>query len=155
MHSKPLIPLLLAAALAVTACGSSGGGGGGGGHRSRSVGRPLRTYRVQLTGAAARPAGASHGTGAAVIALHHRAVVCFRFAHLRGFTGATTAEIGLGPKGHPGTLALQLSRSRALRHSGCVRATRRLAAALQRSPSAYFVVINSKQYPRGAIRGQL
>jgi hypothetical protein len=160
MNSKLLIPLVLAAG-GLTACGSSGGGSGS--HpASHSPGRPVRSYHVSLTGKAvvapaktAKTAGAPQGSGAAAIALHHHALVCFRFAHLRGFTTPTTAQIGQAPKGKAGKVVLELSRTRALRRRGCARASRALAAALEKAPSNYYVVVNSRQYPQGAIRGQL
>jgi hypothetical protein len=153
MQSKLIIPLMLVAGGGLAACGSSSSSGSHPAHRG--PGRPLHSYRVTLTGKGLKPAGAPQGSGAAVVALHHRAVVCFRFAHLHGFSGPTTAQIGRGAKGQPGKPVLTLSGSHTLRRKGCVRASRALAAALPKSPSSYYLVINSKTYPEGAVRGQL
>src|SRR5436305_5741162 len=154
MRSKLIISATLATGLAISACG--GGGGGSGSHpASRGPGRPVRTYHVELSGKAIKPPGAPKGSGAAVIALHHHALVCFRFAHLRGFSGATAAYIGQGAKGKPGKVVLHLSRSSVVHHKGCARASHTLGAALERSPTGYFVAIVTKQYPKGAVRGQL
>lgn len=153
MNSKLIIPLSVAAALAVSACGSSSSSGS---HpASHSSSRPVRTYHVVLTGKALKPPGAAQGAGAAVIALHHRAVVCYRFAHLHGFSGATTAFVGQGAKGQPGKVVLHLSRGKTVHHKGCAQGSRALGAALERNPTAYFVAIATKQYPKGAVRGQL
>jgi CHRD domain len=160
MNSKLMIPLALAVA-GLAACGSSGGGSGS--HpASHGPGRPVRSYHVTLSGKAVvsatktvKAAGAPRGAGAAAIALHHHALVCFRFAHLRGFTNPTTAQIAQAPKGKAGKAVLELSRTHALRRRGCARASRALAAALEKTPSNYYVLVNSKQYPHGAIRGQL
>ncbi len=155
MRSKLIIPLSLAAALVLAACGGSGGGGSGSKAPSRGIGRPVRTYNVKLTGTALKPPGAPHGSGATVIALHHHALVCFRFAHLHGFSDPTAAAVGQGAKGQTGKIVLELSRGRGLHHKGCVRASRSLGAALEKKSAAYYVVVISKQYPKGAVRGQL
>lgn len=152
MKSKLTIPVVLAAGGGLAACGSSGSAPP---PPSHGLGRPVRSYHVALTGKGFKPAGAPRGSGAAAVALHHRAVVCFRFAHLHGFSGATTAQIGQGAKGKVGKAVLELSRGHTLRHKGCVRASRALGAGLQRTPSSYYVVVNSKTYPKGAVRGQL
>ena len=82
MNPKLIIPLIASAGLALSACGS---GSSAGSHpASRGPGRPVRTYHVVLTGKGLKPAGAPQGAGGVVLALHHRAVVCYRFAHLRG-----------------------------------------------------------------------
>jgi hypothetical protein len=108
-----------------------------------------------LTGKANKPPGAPKGSGAAVIALHHRALVCFRFAHVSGFSTPTAAYIGQGAEGKPGKVVLRLSRSSVVHHKGCARASRALGAALERNSAGYFVAISTKQYPQGAVRGQL
>src|SRR5205085_8493759 len=149
MRSKLIIPATLATGLAISACG--GGGGGSGSHpASRGPGRPVRAYHVELSGKSIKPPGAPKGSGAAVIALHHHALVCFRFAHLHGFSGATSAYIGQGAKGQRGKAVLHLSRSSVVHHKGCARASRALGASLERSPTGYFVAIITKRYPAGA-----
>lgn len=160
MNSKLMISLVLAAG-GLAACGSSGGGSGSR-PASHGPGRPVRSYHVALTGKAvvaptktAKAAGAPQGSGAAAIALHHHALVCFRFAHFRGVSNPTTAQISQAPKGKAGKTVLELSRTHALRRRGCARASRALAATLEKTPINYYVVVNSKQYPQGAIRGQL
>jgi len=159
MYGRRILLALAAATLTlvVAACGGGGGGGGGSGapHRS-AVGKPLHVFHVQLSGRqVVTPKGAPGGTGAAVIALHHHAVVCFRFAHLHGFTEPTTAALHQAPTGKRGPVVLELSRGTVLRHHGCVRAHRALGAALERSGSGYYVEIDSHQYPQGAVRGAL
>ena len=154
MRSKLIIPATLATGLAIAACG--GGGGGTGSHPAgRGPGRPVRTYHVKLSGKAINPPGAPKGSGAAVIALHHHDLVCFRFAHLHGFSGPTAAYLGRGTKGQQGKVVLHLSRSSVVHHKGCARASRALGASLERKPAGYFVAIVTKQYPKGAVGGQL
>jgi hypothetical protein len=140
---------------AVAACGGGGGGGSGAPHHS-AIGKPLRVFHVQLSGRqVVSPKGASAGTGAAVIALHHRAIVCFRFAHLHGFTEPTAASLHQAPGGKRAPIVLELSRKSILRHHGCMRAHRALGAALQRGGAGYYLEIDSRQYPKGAVRGAL
>lgn len=157
MYGRRILLALAAAALtpAVAACGSGSGGGSGAPHHS-AIGKPLRVFHVQLSGRqAVQPKGAPAGTGAAVIALHHRAVVCFRFAHLHGFTEPTAAALHQAPAGKRGPIVLVLSRGSVLRHHGCVRAHRALGAALERGGAGYYLEIDSRQYPKGAVRGTL
>jgi CHRD domain len=91
-----------------------------------------------------------------VIALHDSTQqVCWRFAHLAGFSGATFAHIHRGPPGTSGPIVVPLSTSTKLHHKGCVHTTASLLAAIAKDPPAYYVNIHSKQYPDGAIRSQL
>ena len=108
-----------------------------------------------MTGRAETPPGAPHGGGAAVIALHGSSEICWRFAHLHGFTNGTVAHIHAGGKGHPGKILVPLSRGTRLHHQGCVRVSPAVAKAIAGDPSRYYVNIHSTQYPAGAVRGQL
>jgi hypothetical protein len=140
------------------ACGS-GGSSSTPGHPSRGAGarfgHPVRVYRLVLDGKSVPHRGARTGTGHAVIAVHARSVVCWRFAHLHGFTGATGAEIRSAPKGKAGKVVIALSRGSHLHHQGCVRAHRAAVAAIERRPHNYYVNVRSRQYPNGAVRAQL
>jgi hypothetical protein len=152
MHLKLISAGLVVAALSTAACGSGSNTSSASSpaRRAHSGSRPLRIYRAKLGGS-----GASQGTGAAIIALHPASVVCWRFAHLRGFTGATSASIDVGVSGKPGKTVLPLSAGPRFHHQGCVRAKPLLSAAIQRNPSGYYVTIASSQYPAGAVRAQL
>ncbi len=90
--------------------------------------------------------------GAAIIAFHTGSKLCWRFAHLHGFTGAT---VHLGAGGHAGKVVPPLSPGPRLHHHGCVRVSPTLAAAIVGGPSTYYLNIGSAQYPGGAVRGQL
>jgi hypothetical protein len=142
-----------ALALVLAACGSSGSSTSAGHHRARS--RPSHVYKVKLTGGAETPRGAPLGMGVAIIAVHGHVHVCWRFAHLHGFSGATIAHIHRGTKGHAGPVVVPLSIGTRLRHEGCVRTSRTLTKAMVHDPSGYYVNIHSTQYPGGAVRGQL
>jgi hypothetical protein len=152
MRSKLLVPSLAALVLGVGACGSSSKSPGS---PSAKRAGPVRIYRVALAGTAETLSGAPAGTGAAVIAIHGTSVVCWRFAHLRGFTNATFADIHLGAARRPGKVVVRLSTRPRLHHRGCVGVVTALVRAIEHSPGDYYVNIASTQYPGGAVRGQL
>jgi hypothetical protein len=110
---------------------------------------------LKLTGAAETPPGAPKGTGGAVIAFHGATKVCWRFAHLGGFTGATAAHIHVGAAGKSGNVVVPLSTGPKFVHKGCVRAKAALVKAIEKDPHGYYVNIHSTKYPGGAVRSQL
>lgn len=158
---KQVVPALAVLALNLAACGSGGSSTTSGSARpasgvslaSRS--RPTRLYRVRLSGTAETPPGAPHGTGAAIIAFHGHSMVCWRFAHLHGFTNATLAHIHIGTKGRSGNVVVALSTGPRLHHQGCVSISPVMSKKLRSEPSRYYVNIDSIQYPGGAVRAQL
>jgi hypothetical protein len=108
-----------------------------------------------LTGKAEIPKGAADGSGYAVIAIHRGSIVCWRFAHLHGFRGATLAQLHVGFSGWAGRVVQPLSTGPRLRHRGCVPTTSATVRAIELDPSNYYVDVQSKRYPAGAVRGQL
>lgn len=142
---------VLVAALLISACGSSSSKS----HKAGHATRPSRIYRLSLSGSAEVPRGAPHGSGAAILAWHGETKVCWRFAHLHGFSGATVAHIHAGSKGRSGKIVLPLSTGTRLHHEGCVPISPTLTKAIWRDPSRYYVNIHSTQYPAGAVRAQL
>jgi hypothetical protein len=157
MRSKLLAPSLAILMLGVAACGSSSSSPNTSTPSSSTVKRagPGQIYRVALTGTAETPRGAPNGTGAAVIALHGSSRVCWRFAHLHGFTNATFAHIHLGTTRKSGKVVVPLSTGPRLHHQGCVRVTATLVKAIEHNPRDYYVNIHSTTYPGGAVRAQL
>ena len=157
MTRTGLLATLVALAASLAGCGGASSGNSAAGQRAGlpSGSPPARVYRVRLTGAAATPRGAPQGIGAAIIAFHGDSLVCWRFAHLHGFTDATSAHVHIGREGHLGNIALSLSNGSHLRHQGCVRVNPTLTKKIWSDPSGYYVAIPSKQYPRGAVRAQL
>jgi len=158
MRLKLLVPLLAVSTLGVAACGggsSSSAGPSKTGSPSATHGRPARVYRLALAGGNETPRGAPKGTGTAVIAIHGRSVVCWRFAHLHGFANATFAHIHIGAKGKSGNIVVPLSTGSRLHHRGCVSVSPALIKAIERRPHSYYVNIHSTAYPGGAVRAQL
>lgn len=110
---------------------------------------------MQLTGVTETPRGAMNGIGAAIIAFHGKSLVCWRFAHLHGFTDATSAHVEAATGGRTRTSVIALSPGPRLHHQGCVAVSPALSGRIWAHPRGYYMNIHSKQYPRGAVRGQL
>lgn len=163
MRSKLLVPCLAVTALGLAACGSSSKSSGSGSGSSsttsssgaKHTGAAPRIYHLKLTGGAESPPGPPSGSGLAVIAFHGSTKVCWRFAHLRGFTNATFAHIHVGSPGKSGNIVIPLSTARKLHHKGCVRASPTVIKAIEKKPAGYYVNIYSTSYPGGAVRAQL
>jgi hypothetical protein len=154
MHSRSSLPALAIAALCVAACGSSGPRVAGA-SSSVSHTRPTQIYRVRLGGGAETPRGAPLGQGDAIISFHGDSVICWRFAHLHGFTDATSAHIQAGTNGRSGAVVVALSTAPRLHHQGCASVSPTLGKAIMSNPGGYYVNIRSIRYPAGAVRAQL
>jgi CHRD domain len=153
---------LLVAGLAMVVLGAPGCGSSSSSASSATTGpsaakstRPARIYRLALAGKAETPPGAPNGRGVAVIAIHGSSTVCWRFAHLHGFTNATFAHLHIGAAGKSGNIVVPLSTGPALHHQGCVPVNPVLIKAIEHNPRGYYVNIHSTKYPGGAVRAQL
>ena len=147
----------LALVLGISGCGSSSSStkATSAGPATSKASRPARIYHLSLTGKSETPAGAPSGTGAAVIAIHGSSTVCWRFAHLHGFTHATFAHLHTGARGKSGNIVVALSTGPALSHKGCVPVKPALIKKIEHNPGGYYVNIHSTKYPSGAVRAQL
>jgi hypothetical protein len=148
-----------AAALVVTAwllaaCGGSASGGSSGAASAQST-RPTAIYRVSLSGQTNAMSGATQGRGAAIIAFHGDSRLCWRFAHLHGFTDAMSAQLHAEATGETGRLVMPLSTGPRLHHQGCTSVDPTLSKAVISDPSGLSVTIPSTRYPGGAVRAQL
>jgi len=155
---KRLIPAFVATTLCVAACGGSTSSNHGVSHVTLSGSahtRPAHIYRVRLGGRAETPSGAPLGRGDAIVAFHGHSMLCWRFAHLHGFTQAASAQIHAGRPGRTGVALLSLSTGPKLHHQGCVAITPTLTTAIVHAPNRYYVTIPSAHYPAGAVRAQL
>lgn len=140
--------------LGLAACGSSGAVSPGGAS-SAAHGQPTAVYRVPLSGRTEPVPGATHGRGDAIVAFHGDALLCWRFAHLHGFTDAMNAQLHAGALGHVGRVLMTFSAGPRLHHQGCVSVSQELSKAVIKNPSGYYVNIPSARYPAGAVRAQL
>ncbi len=147
------VAVIAAASATLTACGSSSSSSTSA-SSSHHHAKP-RIYTIKLSGAAETKHGAPQGAGTAVVAFHGSSKVCFRFAHLHGFTSATSARIYRGGAGKSGTVVVPLSTAPQLHHRGCVTVTPATVAAIEKDPAGYYVNIHSATYPGGAVRAQL
>ncbi len=143
----------LATAVALAACGGSSPSAPAASAASGgATSPPLAIYRATLTGNGS-PAGAPLGSGFAIVALHPGQLLCWRFAHLHGFTVATHAWIYAGAQPRGG--AIRVSSGPRLHHRGCTRLTTTTAKSIASRPSGYSVAVDSVRYPGGAVRGRL
>ena len=134
-----LVCLLLAAALAAPSLALASGGA------------PVR-LRTTMTGRKAVPGGAKRGRATVTIQVSGRRV-CWAFGRLRGMDKARAAFIKHGIPGEFGPVILRLGRRYSA--SGCLTTTPGTARQLALSPRAYYVTVNTRRFPLGAVRGQL
>lgn len=90
---------------------------------------------------------AKHGVGAAVITFHSPSMVCWRFAHLHGFTDATSARVDVATVGRAGKTVIVLSPGPRLRHQRCVTVNPAFSRKIVARPGGYYVSIESKAVP--------
>lgn len=142
----------LTAGAVLAGCGSSGSSGTSAGHHRA---RPSHVYRVTL----APPPGATRTpvpTGVAVIALHDSpGELCWRFAHLHGFSGARSAAITSAPTGTTHGVVIHLAKSTELHHQGCRHLSATTLSAIAAHPETFTVTIPTTAEPKGALSGRL
>jgi hypothetical protein len=131
--------VLLASALAAPSLALASGGG--------QVG-----LRTTLSGRAAVPRGAKHGRGSATLAISGRRV-CWSFRRLRGIDRPRAAFVKKGIRGEFGPVMVALGAR--YRAAGCVTTAIGTARAIALSPRGFYVTVNTRRFPLGAIRGQL
>jgi CHRD domain-containing protein len=134
-----VIVTLLAAALALPPLAAAGGGG--------SV-----ALRTTLTGRAAVPRGARHGRALASVVISGRRV-CWSIRATRGIGQPRAAFIDKAIPGEFGPVMLRLGKR--YRSAGCATARAGVAHAIALSPQGFYLSVNTRRYPLGAVRGQL
>jgi CHRD domain len=133
-----LVCLLLAAALAAPSLALASGG--------------AASLRTTMTGRKAVPRGARRGRGSATIRVSGSRV-CWTFGRLHGIDKPRAAFIKKGIPGEFGPVIVQLGKR--YRASGCVTTTIGTAQQLALSPRGFYVTVNTRRFPLGAVRGQL
>ncbi len=114
-----------------------------------------KTFTTPLLGSNEVPKGAPKGSGKAVITLNHATgKVCWTFSAIKGISKVNASHIHKAPKGKSGPVVVAFFTG-ALKLKGCVKASKSLISAIDKTPTAYYVNIHTAKYPAGAIRGQL
>ena len=110
---------------------------------------------AKLTGKAEAPKkGEEAGSGLAVIHLNaNKGTVCWSFKNVEGVVKPTAAHIHKAPKGKAGPVVVPLGGT--YKANGCTKASKKTITAIESKPNAFYVNIHNKEYPDGAIRGQL
>ncbi|MGI8714711.1 MAG: CHRD domain-containing protein [Solirubrobacteraceae bacterium] len=157
MSTKLTLTFAFAASLLLlAACGHAGPSGPPRPSTDAGASPPSHKFIATLSGRAEPSGGAVHGAGVAVIALHDTAQeICWRFAHLHGFTNATHAEIRRGDGRGTDPVAVALSSGSRLHHKGCKPARPALIATIARQPHRFYVTIDAVRFPTGAVTGPL
>jgi hypothetical protein len=113
-----------------------------------------RTLSVTMTGKQETPKGDPNGKGTAKITLQgSRGRVCFRLSW-SGIDTPTASHIHQGRRGVAGPVVVPLFGG-APKHSGCVKADKKLIGKIAKSPSSYYVNVHTRKFPAGALRAQL
>jgi hypothetical protein len=110
-----------------------------------------RSLHATLTGKAETPKGDPDGRGTAEVKITCTRV-CWEIKVAKVQTIAA-AHIHKGRPGVEGPVVVPFGK--AFRSKGCTTTTAALAAAIQRTPTAYYVNVHNAKYPAGALRGQL
>jgi hypothetical protein len=109
------------------------------------------SLHATLTGKAETPKGDPDGSGTAEVKITGRRV-CWEIKVAKVQT-IVAAHIHKGRPGMAGPVVVPFGK--VYRSKGCTTTTAALAAAIQRTPSAYYVNVHNARYPGGALRGQL
>jgi hypothetical protein len=110
---------------------------------------------AKLTGKHEVPKGSPVGHG--IVNLNLKASsgkVCWTFSAIKGISKVNASHIHKAPKGKSGPVLVAFFTG-ALKTKGCVKASKSVIRAIEKTPSAYYVNIHTAKYPAGAIRGQL
>jgi len=136
---KRIAALLLASALGAPPLAHASGGA------------PARV-RTTLTGRKAVPKGSRRGRGRVTVTIAGKRV-CWTFRGVRGIDRPRAAFIDKGIPGEFGPVMVRLGAK--YKASGCVTTTAGTAGAIGLSPRGFYVTVNTRKFPLGAIRGQL
>jgi hypothetical protein len=113
-----------------------------------------KTFTVGMNGKQESPKGDPNGHGTAKITLERsKGKVCFRLSW-HAISKPVASHIHLGKRGTAGPVLVPLFAGTA-KHTGCVKAAKSLISKIARHPANYYVNVHTRQFPGGAIRGQL
>jgi hypothetical protein len=138
MTVKPIVLGVSIALVVVTGAGAALAKGG-------------NSLHATLTGKVEIPKGDPDGNGTAEIKITGTKV-CWEIKTSKVGTPAA-AHIHKGKAGVAGPVVVPLGKT--YKAKGCGTAPAAVAAAIRRSPGAYYVNVHNAKYPAGALRGQL
>jgi hypothetical protein len=109
---------------------------------------------AKLVGKVEVPKGSPTGHGIVNLTLNAKTgKVCWKFQGIAGIDKPTAAHIHKAPAGKAGAVVVPFGT--AYKAKGCTSAAKKLVAAIESNPNAYYVNVHTAKYPNGAIRGQL
>jgi hypothetical protein len=134
---------VLAAVIALAVAGAAG---------ARSSFTELKT--VTLSGSVEQPAGAPSGAGRARIFYDMKeGLLCWSLS-VKGINPAIAAHIHKAAAGAAGPIVVPLS-APTPGSKGCVGTSRALIRDIVANPAQYYVNVHTRDFPAGAVRGQL
>lgn len=80
--------------------------------------------------------------------------ICYDLNDVRGIGNITSAAIYRGVKGSTGRVVVRMRAANEGGWKNCVGRTEWLEDSLERAAGAYYIQVNTSEYPNGAIRGQ-
>jgi CHRD domain len=139
MRIRYIVPAVLLALVAVA--GASGA----------ALQRDAGSLHATLTGRVEVPKGDPDGTGTAEVKINGTKV-CWEITATK-VVKLTAAHIHKGKPGVAGPVVVPFGKT--FKAKGCTTTTAAVAAAIKKSPRAYYVNVHNARYPAGALRGQL
>ena len=109
------------------------------------------SLHATLLGKSETPKGDPDGRGTAEVKITGRRV-CWEIK-VSGVQTIVAAHIHKGRPGAAGPVVVPFGK--VFKAKGCTTTTAAIAAAIQKTPSAYYVNVHNAKYPGGALRGQL
>lgn len=114
------------------------------------------TKMIELSGGAEVPGpGDADGSGEAKITLNHdKGEICYDIT-VKNIQEVTAAHIHVGAAGKSGGPKVAFKKAADGAWKGCASADKALLNDLMQNPGNYYVNVHNKEFPDGALRGQL
>jgi Ca2+-binding RTX toxin-like protein len=159
MRRRTLTALIAVTALVLTTGLTLGTASG---EEEEEEAMPVRTFVATLSGAneigptGAPGVGDPDGSGTATVQLVGETTVCWSITVKDVLLPGVGAHIHRAPAGANGPIVVPLANPNLQGMSaGCVTAEAALVAAIEAQPANYYVNVHTRDFPAGAVRGQL
>jgi hypothetical protein len=121
-----------------------------------TVQEKTHTMTIELSGGAEVPGpGDTDGSGSAKLTINHdKAEVCYDIT-VKDIQEPTAAHIHVGAADKSGGPKVTFKKAADGAWKGCVSADKALLSDLMQNPGNYYVNVHNKEFPNGALRGQL